>query len=148
MPGSGDPASELLRGLAILADRDTQRAYIASIVTRAGLSMTPAAAWLVLRLGEQPGTKPGAIAREHHIPEVRIEEALLELGELRYVEPLVTSSVPVKLTEAGCAAFDRLAAARRERLRELYAEWPESQRQQLAMTLQRLAKDLVPPRAA
>jgi hypothetical protein len=41
-----------------------------------------------------------------------------------------------------------LASARRERLQALYADWPEEQRQQLAVLLQRLARELVPPRAA
>jgi hypothetical protein len=37
--------------------------------------------------------------------------------------------------------------AGREWLRELSVDWPESQRQQLASLLQRLARELVPPPA-
>ena len=44
MPTGTDSREQLLRGLAVLADRDVRRRYIASIVTRAGLHLSPAAA--------------------------------------------------------------------------------------------------------
>ena len=147
MPSAGDPASELLRGVAILADRDAQRAYLQAITTRAGLALKPVSAWLLLRLGEDAGITLQAIAREQHIPQARMDEGLAEL-KTRGLLTATTSSPPsVALTAEGCAAYDRLAAARRERLHELFAEWPEPQRQQLAVILQRIARELVPPRA-
>jgi DNA-binding MarR family transcriptional regulator len=51
------------------------------------------------------------------------------------------------LTEDGCEIYTRLAAARRERLIGLHADWPPEQRRQVADVLQRLARDLVPPAA-
>jgi EmrB/QacA subfamily drug resistance transporter len=147
MPGTGDPASELLRGVAILADRDAQRAYLQAITSRAGLELRTVSAWLLLRLGEDAGTTPQAIAREQHIPPARIADGLAELTARGFVVAPATAPQSVALTAEGCAAYDRLAGARRDRLRELFAEWPEPQRQQLAVVLQRLARELVPPRA-
>jgi DNA-binding MarR family transcriptional regulator len=147
MPGTSDPALELLRGVAILADRDAQRAYLKSIADRAGLELMPVSAWLLLRLGEDSTLTPDAIAREHHIPAARVEEGLAELTARGYA---ATTAGPrlVALTADGCAAYDRLAAARRERLRALSQDWPEAQRQQVVAILQRLARDLVPSRPA
>src|SRR5690349_5734582 len=50
MPADTNSREELLRGLAVLADRDVRRRYIASIVTRAGLDLSPAAAWLLVQI--------------------------------------------------------------------------------------------------
>ena len=148
MPGTGDPASELLRGVAILADRDAQRAYLQSIANRAGLELMPVSAWLLLRLGEDAHMTPQDIAREQHIPPARMDEGLAELRARGFVTAPPSAPVSIALTTAGCAAYDRLAAARRERLGQLFSEWPEPQRQQLAVVLQRLARELVPPRGA
>jgi hypothetical protein len=147
MPGTTDSAIELLRGVAILADRDAQRAYLKSIADRAGLELMPVSAWLLLRLGEDPALTPEAIAREHQIPAARTEEGLAELKTRGYIVN-TRSGPPVALTDAGCVAYDRLASARRERPGASSSEWPEAQRQQVVAILQRLARDLVPPRAA
>jgi hypothetical protein len=42
--------SQLLRGLSVLADRDARRQYMTAVVRAAGLDLSPAAAWLLLRL--------------------------------------------------------------------------------------------------
>jgi MFS family permease len=147
MPGTGDPAQELLRGVAILASRDAQRAYVRSITMRAGVDLQPVAAWVLLRLGEDGRLTPEAIAHEHGIEPRRMEEGIAELRARGLIMTGPTAST-IAVTDAGCNAYDRLAAARRERLRELSIDWPESQRQQLASLLQRLARELVPPRAA
>jgi EmrB/QacA subfamily drug resistance transporter len=147
MPGTGDRAFQLLRGLAILADREAQRAYVTGIAERAGVELMPVSAWLLLRLGESASTTPDAIAREHAIPKERKNAGVAELQARGYltIEP---DGATFAVTPAGCAAYERLADVRRTRLRELASEWPEPQRQQLAAILQRLARELVPPRAA
>ena len=48
MPTDTDSRKQLLRGLAVLADRDVRRRYIASIVARAGVDLSPTAAWLLV----------------------------------------------------------------------------------------------------
>jgi EmrB/QacA subfamily drug resistance transporter len=145
MPDAGDPGSALLRGLSILADRDAQREHVRSITNRAGLELTPVAAWLLLRMGEDPETSAHTIAREHQIEPVRRDEGLKELAARGYIAESAGGNP--SLTDEGCAAYDLLAEARRQRLHELAAEWPEPQRQQIAIILHRLARDLVPNRA-
>jgi EmrB/QacA subfamily drug resistance transporter len=147
MPPTGDAAVELLRGLAILADRDVQRSYIAGIVARAGLDLTPAAAWLLLRIAEDPAIDVQRVAERYAVPAERVEDALTNLRARGYIAP---GSPPSRftVTPEGCRVQDQLIAARRERLTELYGEWPAGHREQLAEVLQRLARELVPPRAA
>ena len=147
MPTARDSSDELLRGLAILADRDVQRAYVEGIVRRAGLTLSAAAAWLLLRMEEAPEIGVRRIARDAQIPDARVDEALAELRACEYYDP-ARGTTGAAVTEKGRAAQHRLAVARRERLEALHAEWPAGQRERLAVALERLARELVPPRAA
>jgi DNA-binding MarR family transcriptional regulator len=151
MPPDGDPADELLRGLGILANRDVQRSYVEGIVRRAGLDLSPAAAWLLLRLQDEPELDVDALARRAGLPEERLNAGMSQLRERGYIVETPSAgsrAVARTLTPAGCDVHDRLAAARRERLVELRRQWPPEQREQLAEVLQRLAGELVPKRAA
>jgi hypothetical protein len=99
-------------------------------------------------MGEDAGATPDAIAREHLIAPGRRDECLRELRARGYIAERPGGESPIPLTTEGCAAYDRLADARRQRLQELSAEWPEPQRKHIALILQRLARDLVPERGA
>jgi DNA-binding MarR family transcriptional regulator len=138
---------ELLRGLAILADRDVQRSYIAGIVSRAGVDLAPAAAWLLLRIEEEPALDIRTLAERYSVPLDRLQQALTDLRTRGYVAA-AQDAAAFTLTPEGCRVHDKLIAARRERLTALYGEWPPAHREQLAEVLQRLARELVPPRAA
>jgi hypothetical protein len=146
MPDTGDADGGLLRGLAILANRDLQRAYIASLVNDAGLNLLPAAAWLLGRIHEQPSTDIRVLSRQNGVPLDRLEAGLAQLRDQQLIaERASERGEPLNvLTSAGHDVYDRLAAARRRRLTGLYADWPVEQRQQLADVLQRFARQLVP----
>lgn len=129
----------LVRGLAILADRDVRRAYIAGIAQRAGVDLMPISAWLLIRLGERADLTLDRIAADHGIAPDRIEAGLAELRARGFV-----SAEGTDVTPEGCEIFARLSAARRERLAELAAQWPPEQRARIASTLRGLAHALVP----
>ena len=147
LPDAGDAATELLRGLSIIADRDVQRAYIEGLVRDAGLDMLPAAAWLLLRFNDDPRTDIGELSRRNGVPRDRLEAGLEQLRSRGLVSASETGMPGHTLTQAGCDVYDRLSVVRRARLTELGAQWPVEQRQQLSEILQRLARDLVPPRS-
>ena len=150
MPASADRSVELLRGLAILADRDVQRAYVEGLVRRAGLDLLPAAAWLLLRLHENPAADVQDLGRRYGVPLERLNAGLAQLVDRRIIEPAAADGGAPRhrLTNDGCRVYDRLAAARRDRLVELYKDWPPEQRQLVAAVLKQFAIELVPPRAA
>ncbi|MFN3650978.1 MAG: MFS transporter [Armatimonadota bacterium] len=146
MPGPSDPLPELVRSLARLADRDVRRQYIESITWRAGVDLSPAAAWLLLRLQDEPQLDLGRLALTYRIGSERLVSALQELWERGLVcEPReVEGRDRRELTEEGLRIYAELAEARRERLEELFAEWPLEHRGNLAAVLTRLARELVP----
>jgi EmrB/QacA subfamily drug resistance transporter len=137
---SGD---ELLRGVSIIANRDVQRAYIESIVRKAGVHLMPVSAWLLLRYEEDPALEIGELARRNGLSRERLQAGVVELMAKGYLE--IGADGKGELTEDGCEIYARLAAARRERLIGLHADWPPEQRRQVADVLQGLARDLVPP---
>ncbi len=145
MPPAADASMELLRGLAILADRDVQRSYIAGIVALAGVDLTPAAAWLLLRIAEDRSLDIRKLAERYAIPLERLDQAVTVLRTRGYVT-MERERPAFTVTPEGCRVLDQLIAARRERLTALYREWPAGHREQLAEVLQRLARELVPPR--
>lgn len=105
MPTSDDSLPKLLRGISILADRDVRRQYIERIVARAGLDLSAAAAWMLVRVSRDPRADPAALAREHDVSEERLRTGLTELRERGLVterpEPVAAGSVDRKAVLAG-----------------------------------------------
>ncbi len=130
--------AQLWGAIASLADHDAQREHVGAIVSRAGETLSPAAAALLLRLERDPGTPPDAIAREWRVTEERVRVALAELETRRLVLPTL------ELTREGCSVHDRLATARRAHLSELAEEWDPGHDPDAAGDLRRAVRDAVP----
>ncbi len=146
MPTDRDSASQLMRGLQVLADRDVQRAHIVHIVERAGLQLSPAAAWLLLELGRGTDMDMEALAAKHHVEAPRLQDGLDELlsGGMITERGITDGCLMHELTQEGRDALALLATARRARLAELFSDWPQERHEELAAALRRLARELVP----
>jgi EmrB/QacA subfamily drug resistance transporter len=147
MPMGTDPLVHIQRGLSVLADRDERRRYVEGIVARAGVDLSPAAAWLLGRVEKDAGLDPANLARAHRIEPDRISAALAELLYQGFI--VETNSGDARgrrriLTEEGCGVFNKLVAARREHLAELWPEWSPEKREEIAELIRRLARELVP----
>jgi EmrB/QacA subfamily drug resistance transporter len=140
MPTAVEPAEELARGLAAVVDRDLRRHHFERIVARSRVPLAPAAAWLLLRLDEYPGSGLEEIGRHAPFDAAALRPALDELA----ARGMVAAVAEPRPTEAGAAALARLVAARREHLAEVFAEWTPGEQQELAAMLRRLAPRLVP----
>jgi MFS family permease len=138
-------AAQLYATLASLADRDVQRQHIQSIVTRAGETLSPLAAWLLVRIEREPGRSPADIAGSRGIAAERAEAALGELqGRALITVPSASDATTTQLTTGGCQVLDRLVVARREHLSELAREWDPTERADAAAYLREAVADLVP----
>ena len=146
LQAGGGSEDALARGLSILADRDVRRAYIQAIAQRAGVDLMPISAWLMIRLGENEHSDLHALAAQQGITRERVEEGLAELHARRLVTR--TDGANRVLTAEGCEVFGKLNKARRARLSELAAQWPQEQREEIALVLRSLANALVPERRA
>jgi EmrB/QacA subfamily drug resistance transporter len=143
MPTDTGSREQLLRGLAVLADRDVRRRYIASIVARAGVDASPAAAWLLVQIEREPGVGVNELGRKGKVDAGKLKAATTELLDKSLIAPGSVADV-YELTGAGCEMYNRLVAARREHLAELWPEWSPKKREEVAEILRRLARELIP----
>ena len=147
MPIDTDSFPIVLRALGVVANRDVQREYIARIVERAGVELSPPAAWMLLQVEEDPHTDAGVLARTYNVDFERLAGGLRELEEKGLVKenPSADSSkLTYKLTSEGCNVFDRIGEARRLHLTEVFSEWPAEKHKEVEKAMQRLRGELVP----
>ena len=138
-------AARLYAALSSLADRDVQRAHIEQIIRRAGESLSPLAAWLLVQVEEQPTVSPHDLAHSRGISWQRAQGALEELRRRGFVTiPRSDSAKHSELTAAGCQVLERLVDARRAHLEELAEEWDPSHEDDAAGYLRDAVHDLVP----
>ena len=140
MPTAADSEPHLLRGLAVFADRDVRRRYIESVVSRAKVDLSAAAAWLLVKIEDNPAVKLDYLSRRHQVEISRLETGISELTEKK----LIVQNQNYEVTKEGCDVLNRLVTARRENLNEIIADWSPEQRAEIAQSLQRVARELVP----
>jgi EmrB/QacA subfamily drug resistance transporter len=143
MPADADSRAHVLRGLAVLADRDVLRASIAAVVARAQLDLSIGAAWLLVQIEREPDVAVHQLGRNAKVEASKVESSTTELLNRSLIERRSGNDV-YALTEEGCETYNRLAAARREHLAELWPEWSPKKREDVAAILRRLARELVP----
>ena len=138
-------AARLYAVLSSMADRDVQRAHIEQIIARAGESLSPLAAWLLIKVEEQPEVSPHDLAYARGINHLSAQAALEELRRRGFVTvPRGDSRKHSELTSAGCQVLERLVDARRAHLEELAEEWDPSHVNDAAQYLREAVRDLVP----
>jgi hypothetical protein len=143
MPQTADSRAQLMRGLAVLADRDVRRNYVAAIVERAGVDLSPGAAWLLVQIEREPNVNIQDLGRKGKADPVKLQHSKTELLDKSLVAPTSTTDV-YQLNEGGCEIYNRLVAARREHLAELWPEWSPKKREEVATILRNLARELIP----
>ncbi len=136
IPQDEDSVNQVTRWVWGLLSRENKRRLLERIAARAGVQLSPAACWLLVRFSQNPEVTPTALARRYDVDPARLETGLRELGE----QGLVTESRT--LTPAGSEVLERLVAARHAGLTELLADWSPEQHRELAEFLRRVAGDL------
>jgi len=143
MPQSSDSRAQLLRGLSVLADRDVRRRYVAAIVERAGVKLSPGAAWLLVQIEREPGVDIHVLGRKGKADPNKLGVSRTELLENSFIAPAPANDV-YTLTGDGCDIYNRLVAARREHLAEIWPEWSPQKREDVFAILRNLARELIP----
>jgi EmrB/QacA subfamily drug resistance transporter len=135
-PVDTDSLREITRGLTRLAGRERTLEFLQDTVSRAGITLSPSAAWLLLRAGAPDA--PADITSFRKLPLVnpaRFDAAFAELQE----QGLAT---PTGLTEEGTTTREKLVAARTDALRTLIADWEPDSNPDLDPLIRRLATEL------
>jgi EmrB/QacA subfamily drug resistance transporter len=141
-PGDTDALREISRGLMRRAGRERTLQALEGVAMRAGVDVSPGAAWLVMRAGSPDA--PEDIVELRELPRVDpagFDAALAELRERGYVADCAISL-------SGRAARQQLVMAGIACLRGLVDEWEPGREPNLDPLLGRLAEELAEPAQA
>jgi EmrB/QacA subfamily drug resistance transporter len=136
-PVDTDSLRELTRALSRAAGRDRTLRFMRGVTERAGVDLSPAASWALLRLGAPEAPSVADLAA---LPSVRSDRLAAAMGELREGDYVAGERV----TPAGLELRSRLVEARTEGLRELISDWEPDRFPELDGLVRRLAQELVP----
>ncbi len=145
VPKGTDSLAEASRALSVLIGREGRRQMVQRLAERAGVDLSPAACWLIVRLHEKPQADIAALCQSFAIPVPVGFSALDELVERKLVRlgPSHGTAPAREVTPAGEEAVEKLVAERRASLARLCEGWAPDQHPDLAGLLTRLAKELV-----
>jgi EmrB/QacA subfamily drug resistance transporter len=145
-PREGESLAEAARLLTVRLGREDRRRAVEQLVRRAGVDLSAADAWLLVRLHDDPTGDIDALAASYDIPH---DVAWHALGEL-VGQKLVAESAagdgeqPARtVTAQGHEVAERLIATRRAAIAELCQEWDSEENPDLSALLTRLARDLL-----
>jgi EmrB/QacA subfamily drug resistance transporter len=154
VPKPTDSLAEASRAMSVIIGREGRRELVARLVERAGVDLSPAAAWLLVRLAEVDTAHPASIPQlceDFAIPIEVGQQALRELDErgLLQRDPAAGEDRGrvVGVTAAGAEIAGRLVAERRATLERVCAGWQPEDNEELAGLLTRLARELAPDEA-
>ena len=155
VPRPTDSLAEASRAMSVLIGREGRRALVARLCERAGVDLSPAAAWLVVRLQEADSAHPASIPQlceEFDIPLEAGQRGVRELDErgLLQRDPAAGEDRGrmVGVTPAGAVIAARLVEERRASLERVCSGWQPEDNEELAGLLTRLARELSPDEAA
>ncbi|HWF49578.1 MAG TPA: MFS transporter [Solirubrobacteraceae bacterium] len=152
VPKDTDSLAEISRALGVLLGREGRRRVVQRWAEEAGVDLSAAASWLLVRLSEDPYTDLEEVSRRFAVPLEVTHKAREELEERAMVvptEPAEGAGPPADtVTAAGQEAVEKLVAARRASLARLLEGWSPEQHVDVAHLLTRLANELAGERPA
>jgi hypothetical protein len=152
VPRQTDSLAEAARALTVLVGREGRRRLVAQLAERAGVDLSPAACWLIVRLHEDPQADVTMLCRSFDVPVEVGEGALRELeARGRVVGGAGGDGAPGgagdggpgvrEVTVAGGEIVQRLIAERRASLARLCAGWAPEQHADLTRVAQELSRE-------
>jgi DNA-binding MarR family transcriptional regulator len=150
-PRPTDSLAEASRAMSVLIGREGRRELVAQLVERAGVDLSPAAAWLIVRLTETDSAHPAdipALCESFAIPLEVGQRALRELDErgllLRDPTAGQDRGRVIGVTPQGRAIAQRLVEERRATLERVCSGWQPEDNMELTGLLTRLAREITP----
>jgi EmrB/QacA subfamily drug resistance transporter len=144
VPKDTDSQAEIARALTALVGREGRRRFAEGMVERAGVQLPAAAAWLLVRLHEDPAADLGELGERYDIPPEVVAGALDELVARGLVEVGTDPAAPPRaVSHEGDQIVERLVAERHRTLERLLDGWSPERHDELAKLLSRLARELV-----
>jgi EmrB/QacA subfamily drug resistance transporter len=138
VPKPADSYAEIGRALSVLLGREGRRHLVEQITARAGVELSAAAAWLLVRFYREPGASIEEASATWDVP---IERARLGLAEL-IDSGMVVPEEPHVVTEIGGETAEKLIAERSATVARLLEGWEPERHTELTTLLTRLAEEV------
>ena len=129
--------AELETLLGDLARKQNRHLVYEHLTERAGLQLDAPAAWLLLRIEEEPAPDDEALAGRLRLGSDEIHEMLQELRGLSLVE----AEAP-RLTQEGEAAATRMTEARCDEIQAIVEDWKPEEQPEVRELIQTFARSL------
>ncbi len=145
-PKQGDSLSEAARALTVTIGREDRRRMVEVLAARAGVDLSAAACWLLVRLHADADADIEALCASYDVPFEVGWEAFAQLRDRGLVlESSAGDGEPVsrEVTAEGERIAERLIAERRAAIAQLCGGWSPDENQDLAGLLTRLARELL-----
>ncbi len=142
IPKHTESLAEAARALSQVIGRDERRRLVERLAERAGVDLSAAACWLIIRLHDNPAADIPALCREFDIPADVGERALDELVTSGLVNVAEVGSPEYLVTPEGDQIVERLIAERRASLERRCEGWSPENNPELQELLTGLARDL------
>jgi DNA-binding MarR family transcriptional regulator len=139
-PREPDSLAELERALTRLTTREQREHFHRRVAERAGVRLSPGAAWALVRIDEHGFADARAMAVEQGVRDDRIAAVV---AELRGGGLVGGSPDAPDLTPKGRTLTGQVVTARRELLAEALADESAGRRPEVDELLRRLARELV-----
>jgi DNA-binding MarR family transcriptional regulator len=134
-----DPYRRIERALSRLASREERWEIYERAAARAAVDLPPPELWLLACLGERVPVTEAQLEAQLAVDAQQVSPALEQLRR----KALVHTNGEITLTSSGRESYERLVAARCDKLRELLDGWNPEEHPDLQRLIDQLGRDLV-----
>jgi EmrB/QacA subfamily drug resistance transporter len=138
VPKPADSFAEIGRALSVLLGQAGRRQLVEQIAARAGVDLSAAAAWLLVRFYREPGASLEEACETWDVPIERARRGLDELID----RGMVGTDEPHVVTETGSETAEKLIAERSATVSRLLQGWEPERHTELTTLLTRLAEEV------
>ncbi len=140
-PRHADSLAEVANMIGRLDRREGAREIVARVAARAGVSLSPAACWLLARLSDDDAPPLATLADSAQISLGTLSSARDELLQGGLIVPADGTASGERLTADGRATLARLTSTGEQRLADLLVDWRPEEHEELARLIATLARE-------
>jgi EmrB/QacA subfamily drug resistance transporter len=140
-PRDTDSLAEVANMIGRLDRREGAREILSRVAARAGVSLSPAACWLLARLSDDDAPSLATLADAAEINVQVLSDAEDELRKAALIATTAGTTSGARLTPDGHATLARLTSTGEQRLADLLEDWRPEEHEELARLIATLARE-------
>jgi len=140
-PRDSDSLAEVANMIGRLDRREGAREILTRVAARAGVSLGPAACWLLARLSDDDAPSLATLADTAGVDVQTLSAAEDELRQAGLIAAAPGTAAGDRLTADGRATLARLTSTGEQRLADLLEDWRPEEHEELARLIATLARE-------